>query len=215
MLMDTRFKHGVVLTDRDRSMLSTLSNCVKVLSVEQIRRTWWPTGGDPRPRLNRLEGAGWVERSQAIASVPFRSPEPLAVWSPGRPEPDWSAIIASSCTRWRKDARAVGLVSVSKPAAMHFGGVARYPRPSEVSHDLLLAEIFLSILSTRPRDARVWIGEGTLAAQAGDASTLPDALLKRPGRPIAIEVVGDSYRPGKLRSLHDYCAEQGWGYELW
>ncbi len=215
MLMGTRFKHRVVLTDRDRSMLNSLSRCVKVLSVEQIKRTWWPDGGDPRPRLKRLEGAGWVERLLAIASVPIRSPKPISVWCPGHPEPDWSAIIASSCARWRTDVRAVSLVSVSESAAVHFGGTARYPRPSEVSHDLLLAAVFLSVRSTRPRDASIWIGEGALAAQAGDASALPDALLKRPGRPIAIEVVGDSYRPDKLRTLHDYCAAQGWGYERW
>ncbi len=215
MFVETKIKHHVVLTDRDRSMLSVLSHCVKVLSVEQIKRTWWPGGGDPRPRLKRLEGAGWVERSQAIASVPSRSLEPLAVWCPGHPEPDWPAIIASSRARWRADVRAMSLVSVSESAAVHFGGTARYPRPSEISHDLLVAMVYLNFRSTRPRDARVWIGEGTLAAQAGDASALPDALLKRPGRPVAIEVIGGSYRRHKLKSLHDYCAEQGWGYELW
>ncbi len=215
MFVETKIKHHVVLTGRDRAMLSALSNCVKVFSVEQITETWWHVGGNPNPRLKRLEGAGWIERSWAIACVSHRSPEPLAAWSPGHPEPEWSAIIASSCARWRTDARAVSLVSVSETAAVHFGGVARYPRLSEVSHDLFLALVFLHIRSIRPRDARVWVGEGALAAQSGCASAVPDALLRRPGRPVAIEVVGESYRPSKLRSLHDYCAEQGWGYELW
>ncbi len=214
-VVETRTKHSVVLTGRDRSILHALSNCVKTFSAEQIKETWWPAGGDPRPRLKRLENAGWIERSWTAASMPIRLFNPLAVWSTGHPEPHWSAIIASARARWRSDARAVSLVSVSEAAAVHFGGVARYPRPSEVSHDLLLTRVFLYMRSTRPRDARVWMGECALAALSGGASAVPDALLRRPGRPVAIEVVGDSYRPPKLRSLHDYCAEQGWGYELW
>lgn len=214
MIMQAAIKNRVVLTSRDRMMLTALVRCVKAFSVTQIKETWWPHG-DPRARLRRLRQTGWVNVDRAVATIPTCWQRPIATWAPGCEAPDWCRVIAVSRGRWRTNAQPVSVVSASDIAAAHLGGTARYSRPSEVAHDLLLAAVYLHVRCARPRDARAWVGEGSLASGGDSDVAIPDALLRLPGRPIAIEVVGESYRPSKLRVLHEYCAAQGWGYELW
>ncbi|MBA5868338.1 MAG: hypothetical protein GDA67_16720 [Nitrospira sp. CR1.3] len=210
---------GVTLTHRDQAMLHALTHCVKVFSIGQIHQAWWAGSqglGDLSRRLRLLEKVGWVTR-MCMACCGSRSTGSLLIsWQPGEPEPGWGAILQKVHQGFDRTLRSVSGIVATPLAANHFGGQARYPRPSEWTHDLLVSSVYLSMQRNRPDDAMAWCGEGKLAQRWHSSElVLPDALIERALPPIVIEIVGQSYTPTKLRKMHEYCRIRGWRYELW
>jgi hypothetical protein len=208
-----------MLTERDREIVVTLTNRVKVLAIGQIHRAWWLDANlaNTRRRIHRLCIAGWLLPVRVLSKdIDLNPVAPLRIWAPKEPEPDWSCIIRMTSTRWRSPLKSMSAVVGTAQAARHFGGQARHPRVSEGTHDLFLAGVYLRLIAERSDDAVHWMGEGQLVAAAGGGEGgVPDALIQRPDCPIAIEVVGESYTPTKLRAFHAHCDRQNWRYELW
>lgn len=95
------------------------------------------------------------------------------------------------------------------------GGGGRWPRRSELSHDLTLAEVYLGWLARPESAAERWISEAGLTKLGfGDRKRLPDAMIERATGRFAVEVGGE-YAASKLAAFHRFCAQHELGYELW
>jgi hypothetical protein len=211
--------------DRDHELLETLALRVKVLTVEQIARTWWSDETAPvtrcRKHLRRLAGRGLVEVFPMMAHPEVDLTEPLAVWQPGLDSPDPGSASYQAKQRWKDASHQTDLVIVTEQGASPHGGAAgRCPRVSEATHDVHLAAVYLRMRRELPTRARSWLSETAIAAGAlgerppGSGEKQPDALVRDGRGRTAIEFVGD-YTPAKLTAFHEHCARRRWGYELW
>ncbi len=208
----------VQLRQRDLELLDALVRRVKVLSLAQVSRTWWPTahGTDAvRKRLHLLAGVGYVSRVRILAASEAPVSNALARWAPGERVPDFAKVIAIASVRWESATRSVSCVAATALAAARFAATFRTPRLSEGTHDLHVAQLYLRLLRASPWAAQRWEGEACRGTASHDGEKVPDAMLRLPGRPMAIEVVGQSYSTDKLRAFHEYCAARDLGYELW
>jgi len=205
---------------REEELLSTLATKVRVLSVDQIARTWWPSASRATTaagrRLDALHRAGLLEVALLWARPELPITEPLAAWQPGLVRPDLKSIARLAASRWREPARRIRCAFATDAGSLRFGGRGgRPPRESEVTHDLHLARVYLLMRETLPTRARSWIREEAIAAERFDrAEKLPDAQVTDGIHATAIEFVG-AYSLEKLTGFHDYCADKSLAYELW
>jgi hypothetical protein len=108
------------------------------------------------------------------------------------------------------------MVIATKASGVYYGGSGgRWPRPSEVSHDIAVAELYLLWLVASPTLAATWVSEAELRRRGfGDKTRLPDAMIDRDGTETVIEI-GGSYSAAKLKEFHDWCGSEGLPYEIW
>lgn len=207
------------LTERDLAILDAVTRRVKVLSLAQAACTWWK-GPDSirnaRKRVRFLANAGYVCLISLLANDEVTLSGPLAVWWPGLGAPDFSSLVTETQSRWDSPVRTTRCVVGTQLAAARTGGVARWPRLSEATHDLHLSQVYLHKLRTDPKAARHWCGEACLMGiSAAVPDKVPDALVRLAGRCTAIEMIGASYNAAKLQSFHDYCVRNAFSYEMW
>lgn len=208
------------ITNRDRAILDALVHRVRVLSVDQVARTWFGSTSDPDRfairRLVILASTGLVERFHLLARPELTFERPLAYWAPGRDAPGFSPLATRLAARWREPVQRIPAVVATKAAGTRLGGTGgRRPRRSEASHDLSLGGLYLRFVKREPVVAKTWVSESGLRRFGfGDAVKLPDALVYRDGEPTIVEL-GGTYGAGKLREFHGFCREHGLRYELW
>lgn len=208
------------LSPRDRELLDTLVRRVRVLTLEQIARTWFAHTVTPRRhadiRLARLERAGLIYRDSMIAHPELLLDAPMAVWNPGDAPPALRRISRLAASRWFAPARTQKLVVASRMAGTWLGGRGgRWPRPSELSHDISLAGVFLRLRAQQPELVMAWISEDLLG-RAGfrGEDRRPDALIVTPEVRMAVELAG-VYRVQKLLDFHEFCEQHGLAYQIW
>lgn len=213
---------SIELQDRDRELVEVLTHRVRALSSAQVERTWWGSAQGrrlARRRIADLETVGLLERFDSMAHPSPPLDEPKVHWEPGDSKPDLRSLAQSLRSRWSRPLEPVSVVLASRLAAERFGGFGgRRPRPSELSHDLALGDLYLGIRARDPERARRWISEAALA-QAGwgrEGLVLPDAFLgsAADGDELVIELLG-LYPHEKLEHFHDFCLGRGLAYELW
>jgi hypothetical protein len=103
------------LTPRDRIILQSLAQKVRLFSQRQIADHWW-NGELPnsRRRLKRLAERGLVERITVLARAIPVLESPLVSWSPGDAVPDFGSIAYRCQVRWRlRPARPSGVAAVT------------------------------------------------------------------------------------------------------
>jgi hypothetical protein len=212
---------GVELTDRDRDLLRTLTHCVRTLSLAQVARFWWSKSTNPATpaaRLKQLARADFVTFEPQHVEPELRLVAPLACWQPGCSCPDLSLVASTARQRWNRPATTTPHVVATPHAAAQFGGRGgRAPRPTEWTHDMHLAGVYLTMRAELPTRAASWthedLEERPAAARPGEK--LPDAFVTDGLHRTAIELVGSSYTEAKLHAFHDYCDTAGLAYELW
>jgi hypothetical protein len=188
----------VSLTSRDGEILDALAHRVRVLSLEQIGKTWWGECAEPNQpataRLKILAGEGLV----------------------GDLTPDFGAAAYRIQTRWTKPFTTVTCVIATKRTAALFGGCGgRRSRTSEQTHDIHLSAVFLRYRSTAPHLVPSWTSEAhILRGRTDRRERLPDALIEERGARRIVEF-GGSYSKQKLAGFHDYCSIEGLPYEVW
>ncbi len=208
------------LTKRDLAILETLALRVRVLTVDQIARTWFRATSDPvrqaDHRLRTLTERGLIERFTVFARPELKMDAPAAAWRPGAAPPDFGKLSHLLVQRWTEPIKATPLVIVSQPAGNWLGGTGgRRPRRSEVSHDITLGGVYLRWLGLRCRPGDNWISEARLRGLGyGGRASLPDAMVESGGRRLVIEVGGE-YPARKLASFHAFCQKERLPYEIW
>jgi len=206
------------LTRRDRDLLDVLTKRLRVVSLEQAARAWWGRAKDPvqlaARRLGQLQAAGHLELEDRMAHLEPAPNEPLATWQRGLPVPGFAAVTRRLQSRFRDPAVATRCVLATTAAGLERAGHGgESPAESELSHDLLLAEVYLRMRAELPTRARSWRGEGVLPK--GQGKKVPDAIVRDGRERTAVEACGPSYSPAKLEAFHRYCEEQRLAYELW
>lgn len=210
---------GMALTQRDTELLEALTLRIRVLSVEQISRTWWPDSANADTvirRLKQLTDAGYLSRIGLMAHPETPVTEAVCVWGQNAPAPDFGAIAWRLNSRWPEPLVNTDCVIATQFAGRFFGGYGgRKPRRAETTHDLHLSAVFLQMRTNQPERAATWSSEEERKKDAEHGEKLPDAIVSDGDRRTAIELGGKSYNREKLEGFHDFCAEQNLDYEIW
>jgi hypothetical protein len=184
-----------------------LTRRVRLLSLDQIARTWFGEAADPRGGARRLaqtlQRRGLVESVKLMARPEIIPDKPLVTWQPGLPRPDFGPVAWTLKRRRRDQAPAV------TPCVLAAAG--RHPRPTDTTHDLHLAAVFLLMCEELPTRACSWVFEDDLIRPG---QKLPDALVTDGRAKTAIECGGE-YDRQRLEEDHDFFARKGYGYEIW
>lgn len=208
------------LTDRDTEILSVLTRRVRVLSDAQIAREWWTGASDPiaaaRKSLRRLVNAGLLAHGTGMVHPILPLDAAICIWSPEQPPPDAEKVSYRLKSRWTGVPVASRWFSASDSAASLMGGFGgRVPRPSELTHDIHMAELFLKLQRSEPQTAQTWASESELySVGLGRNQRLPDAMVRDAVGWRVIEF-GGQYAPPKLRDFHDFCQARSLRYEIW
>lgn len=201
----------------ETALVEMLTQRVRVLSTAQIASEFFRGQLDPvEILLEELERAGLVERRSVLARPILSLDAPVISWRPGAETPDYGKAAYRLKTRWSEPARPTQIVQASGAAVKQFGGYlgGRWPRTSEITHDLNLAKVFLWHCRHRPDDAAAWIPEAQLYAEGrGHRERLPDAVVRSDGVDVRVVEFGGSYGKQKLQSFHAQLCELP--YEVW
>lgn len=208
-----------MLTERDREILEVLTRRVRLLSLPQLARTWWPDVRHglalAKDRMARLRDDGLVSLFSMAVHPELELAAPLCRWAPGDPAPDFKRLACRAQARWSSAPVAVTAASASPRAGGVFGAFpCRPPKRNEQTHDLHLSAVYLHKRRTHAEQAECWVPEQAVrATYEGYDDKVPDAWVERP-RPTAIDFIG-RYKAPRLRDLHGYCERRGAAYEFW
>lgn len=153
--------------------------------------------------MQALHRRGLVESVRLMARPEIIPVKPLVTWQPGLPRPDFAPVAWTLKNRRRDQA------PVATPCVVAAAG--RHPRPTDTTHDLHLAAVFLLMCKELPTRACSWVFEDDLVRPG---HKLPDALVTDGRAKTAIECGGE-YDRQRLEEDHDYFAQMEYGYEIW
>ena len=168
------------LTPRDRAIMQALVQKVRLFSQRQIVDHWWNGElANSRRRLKRLADRNLLQRSFVMARPAPAFESPLVTWRPGDAAPDFGQISYQCQARWRiRPARQCVVWLATKVTSQAFGGTARgkLKHPTQATHDLGVAAVWLRLHQVAPQWAAAWRGEDLLAhTRLGEK--LPDAFI--------------------------------------
>jgi hypothetical protein len=207
------------LTDRDVEILETLTLKVRLLTLPQIRRTWWPAATTPEKavaRLKELTFAGLLEPFEVLALPLLDLRAPLFRWRPGASDPDCAALASALKARWPAPPPRLTVVYVaSRFAGNWLGGTGGRLHRGQETHDLHVAAVYLYFLKHKPPMAAAWVSEDR-KGKAGFRIKDPDAFLEYPdGRPSEAVEFAAAYDQKRLGEFHAHCARNDLRYQLW
>lgn len=208
-----------LLCDRDREILVALTQKVRVLAFRQVAAHWF--GGDlanARRRIRILTAAGLLTRATLLARPLPVLLAPVATWRPGDPTPDPGVISHRLKARWRNRPTRAGRVVLATPRTGQLLGVratGELARPTQSSHDLGVAAVWLHFDRTDPDRAAAWRGEDLLA-HTRRGEKCPDAfLVDARGEVRAVVEFGGDYGPERVRAFQLDCVDRRLPYEIW
>lgn len=209
----------LVLTDRDRQLLQTLVEKVRLLGLRQIAEHWWNDEmANARRRLRRLASAGLVTRITVQARPLPQLLGPIATWKPGTAAPEFGPVAHQLQSRWRKrPVRASTAYIATQHASQLFGGTARgeLKHALQATHGLGVAAVWLRLHDQAPEWADAWRGEDLLA-HTRRGEKLPDAfVVSAAGDVVCVVEFGGSYDTRRVREFHEDCADRGLPYQIW
>jgi len=198
-------------TERDLAIVETLTTRIRMMTLEQLVRVWWPkanNNGASKRRLRKLTEAGMIEQRIVNVSCHQTPDEPRFHWLPGGVPPNADDIVGR-----RADSPAsvsMHVVNATKLAANLFGStVYDLPELHRRRHETALAFVYTHFAATRPRDAERW-------NLTSDADVSADAwLVDSEQRPqLAIKLVS-AMTPEHIVKAHERFASTSIPYELW
>lgn len=144
--------------------------------------------------------------------------QPLFVWQPLEPAPDFDAIAWKSQSRWTAAAKSIPVIVASDKSARRLSGKkARGIRQGfQTTHDLGVAEVFLQFREQRPSLIPLWRGERVIA-HLRRGKKIPDAVIAEASLwppKLVVEFAG-AYSARRIRQFHHVCVKERLPYELW
>lgn len=208
-------------TSWELDVVETLARRVRMMSITQIARIWWPqlpSHKTIRVKLARLRRADLIRRTMVNVASPGNVKRPLFAWRPGfdLAAPDCHRLSQFAKRRWNSAARPTEVYWASPQAANLFGSSGgELPTLLHRDHDLLLGEVYVIYRQRAPELAVRWLGEQALP-KAGYRLKDPDAfIVDDQGRlTCAVESAG-RYGVQQIESFHQHCVDQQLAYELW
>lgn len=207
------------LSHREREILTALDQKVRLFGQRQLAEHWWHGDlANTRRGMQRLAQGGFCERLVVLARTLPPLDAPLVTWRPGDPAPDCGAVAYRLSSRWReRAARPTSVWIASEQTARLFGGVRRgaLQQPTQATHDLGVAAVWLRFRALQPTWAAAWRGEDQLA-HTRRGEKLPDAfLVDGAGAVAAVIEFGGGYSAERVAAFHDDCAGRNLPYQLW
>ena len=166
---------------------------LRVLSVEQIARTWWQGQATANRRatdaIKARQQSGWLHVRELISRPTVPLEGPLVCWEPGQRAPDFEDLSRLLHRRARTAARKIMVVSATRKSRQLYGvaGSAQRPKLTQVSHELFVAEVFIRYPSFSYPSFRVSV------------STRVSMRLRLCDERIAGELPGDIYSVSNAR----------------
>ncbi len=204
------------LSETQMRLLIVLTWELRVASEDQLASGLGLTLTQLRQLGRRLRKHGLLN-SWRTTTLSHDMVRPLANWSRGDNQPDFSAIAWQLRRRWLKAPRVPARVLWATIAATHLvGGVGgRLRQPLQLHHDLGVAEIWAR--RSKEPDLK-WISEDIFRCwYVRDVRTkVPDALLVNEGGNQVRRVLeyGGQYSRGRLEDFHRYWSGRA-PYEIW
>lgn len=217
-------KNSVQLTNRDREILVALTHKVRLLSLEQIARTWWSNSSfgieNARKRLALLSDPAAnpyvMQRMKLNAHPELTLNSPIFRWRPGDFTPPFGALSYRLKKRWNQAIKSTTVYIATERGARYFGGFGgKLRRPLQATHDLHVAQIYLQMLQTDPALAALWVSEERFAEERRKEK-LPDAVIRDTlGNIILVIEFGGAYDAKHVERVHEDCVARSLPYELW
>ena len=208
----------LILTDRDHDLLEALLIRVRLFSLRQIATAWWQ-GEIPnaRRRLRQLAANNLLTRVTVPAKPLPNLERPVAIWRPGQSPPRFGQVAYELKKRWTRPVRHCAAWVATPRAANLLGGIGqeRPKNPSQSSHDLGVAAVWLRVRQASPAWADAWQGED-LWAEVRRGQKLPDAfIVGRDGEPVSVVEFGGSYDATRVKAFHEDCDDRDLPYQIW
>ena len=207
------------LTPRDRAIVQALVQKVRLFSQRQIVDHWWNGElANSRRRLKRLADRNLLQRTFAMARPAPVFESPLVTWKPGDAAPDFGKISYRCQARWRiRPARQCVVWLATEVASQAFGGTARgeLRHPTQATHDLGVAAVWLRLHQVAPKWAAAWRGEDLLA-HTRRGEKLPDAFIVDDAEQVIWVIeFGGGYDAERVEAFHQDCVSRNLPYQLW
>jgi len=207
----------------EETILDTLARRVHVLSLEQLAGAWWGRAERPldaaRRRLNQFVATGKLIQQTALARpFSFLVDRPVLTWEPPEPDPDFEATSYRLKDRWAEPHRETVVYTASRQTGFRLGGFSGpIKHPDQVTHDLLLAQVYLFCLKNHPLVASHWVGEECYRDEHR-GEKIPDAKILDDATPPNVALViesGGEYDASRVDAFHRSCKEKALPYQLW
>jgi hypothetical protein len=188
-------------------ILQALTHHCRLMTAQQIAQQWFGHTVAPTKialqLLRRLERRRLLDLEHAMVHPPLRVETPIFEWPGETHEPDWERLAWAAQSRWNKEPRLSVIASATPVAQKLIGGPigGRPIRQTEISHDVTLAQLWLSLRNTEPTVAASWIPEDALSG-FGPNQKKPDALITVADNEIVIELAGKAYSAKRLAAIH-------------
>ena len=130
----------------EEEILISLAWHVRVLSVEQLARAWWSGLATGERLASKFVKAwsttDWLHVRYVLSRKSTPLAEPLEVWHPEAPVPDFAELSRLLHRRARTPTRKFRIVTASRKCRELFGvvGGAHRPKLTQLSHELFVAE---------------------------------------------------------------------------
>lgn len=216
------------LSERDTTIVSLLMRCLPILSLGQItNKLFAGDRANALRSLGRLATRGYVARHKCLTRTPPQIERPLIAWCPGQDAPSVHRLAYQLNRRWLTQGTRLRQCYTAGPAlnALFGFSIANRPQhPLQISHELGLAETYLTLCGHPGGRWRRWVGELYYAASQNPAiSTLMELATQRPDALILseeghIETViefGGVYNSKRLKKFHRWCQRERLCYEIW
>ena len=193
----------------EEEILISLAWHVRVLSVEQLARTWWSGLATGKRLASNFVKArsetGWLQVREVLSRKPTSLAEPLETWHLKAPVPDFAELSRLLHRRARTPARKFRVVMASRKCRELFGvvGAAHCPKLTQLTHELFVAEVFLRYLQNGLNVySGEWVSEDHFPSP-WPIRVRPDRLIRDPeGNIIRAIEYGGAYGVRRLSSLY-------------
>ena len=201
---------------RDR-LIEALSGDVRLMTHHQLARLLESDAEQTENLVAELLADKLIAIESHLASIPEEG-GPALCWSPGDSPPDFGNLAYQFRKRVREASECEVILPTAKLCKV-YGGTRVRPRASEWSHDVRLANAYLSYRDDLHGSRELsWTSGDTLRSDGEThhfPSRVPDAILRKgDGTPVkVIEAAGSGYSRSKLTRLH--ASYSSHPYELW
>ncbi len=210
----------MTLTRRDLEILDALSLRVRLISLGMLADYWWPRVSTPlrtaAARMAALQRAGLIERKRVVVRPLPMLAMPVASWRQGERAPDFAEVSQELRCRWTQPARMTRVYVATVATLQAFGREKKPFAVTQATHDLGMAEVYLSMRRTWQRRGLKFIGEDVFGKAGEEGVKDPDGfLLNEAGERVEATEFGGRYGKQRLKEFHEHCQFVQLDYVMW
>ena len=210
---------GFRMTDRDRDILRTLALFVRLLSQRQLAEFWFNDDkANTRRRLAQLATEDLVTQISVRARPLPPIEQPIIVWNPEEPDPDFAKAAYQLRSRWlrRPVKTQLAYIATQRTARLMGGrGQGELKNGFQATHDLGVTQVWLQLAESSPDWADAWRGED-LMAHTRRGQKLPDGfIVNKSNEVVCVVEFGGAYDQQRIREFHEDCRDRSLPYRMW